>query len=80
MKTELEMTMPKLFFCWEKSATGRWSPVCYHNAEPKLEKLSTGDAPSRSVVRLVSGAYLDDDGNPRFSLLIKAFPAPVEVA
>ncbi|NEI71031.1 hypothetical protein GR212_15740 [Rhizobium lusitanum] len=68
----------KIWFCWEKSSTGRWSPVCYHGDQPVNEKVSDGDRPMRSPLYEVSTECLDVDGNPQFGKLALLFPAPGE--
>lgn len=64
------MSKPKLYFCWEKTMSGRWGPVCYHGAPP------VSDAITRSAVVGVPGACVGADGGPMFGALAERFPAP----
>lgn len=69
--------MRPLYFCWERSPTGRWAPVCYHSEMPAREKVSDGDRASRSTVWTVPDDCRDGE-EPLFSRLAATFPAPVE--
>jgi hypothetical protein len=68
----------KLFFCYERTIRGSWSPVCYHGEKPKPEKFSDCDSPCRTTVWPVPDDLISGD-TPQFSALMKRFPAP-EVA
>jgi hypothetical protein len=60
------------YFCWEKGASGRWGPVCYHGAPPR----SDGDRPTRSTVHGVPDDLIGKDGQPMFGALVERYPAP----
>lgn len=66
----------KMWFCWERQMTGNWQPVCYHDEQPKKEKVSDGDTPSRSPLYEVPADCLSDFDEPFFGRLKEKFPAP----
>lgn len=67
--------MRPLFFCYERSPTGGWAPVCYHGEKPAREKVSDGDRPGRSEVWEVPADCRDGD-EPSFARLTATFAAP----
>ena len=65
----------KLFFCYEKSFCGSWSPVVYYGDVPR--KTSKDSEPVRTTPVAVTEPFIDGD-TPNFGRLRKAYPAPGE--
>jgi hypothetical protein len=59
-----------IFFCWEKTMSGQWAPVCYHGRVSPIVQAE------RSPTYEVPPKFIDIDGSPRFGALMRAYPAP----
>ncbi len=66
-----------IYFCWERTMSGQWGPVCYHGEKPPKEKVADGDRPRRSNVWDVPEHCLRaTDREPMFGRLAILYPAP----
>lgn len=61
-----------IYFCYERTMTGNWQPVCYHGEKPGKGKDVVG------LVEVPVG-LIEIDGSPNIGRLKKLFPLPGEV-
>lgn len=63
-----------MWFCYEKSTTGEWQPVAYHQFKPGNEITKK----KRSTIWKVPENCIDMDGSVNFYQLQKMFKKPKE--
>ena len=56
-----------IYFCYERTMTGNWQPVCYHGEKPGKGKDVVG------LVEVPVG-LIEIDGSPNIGRLKKLFP------
>jgi hypothetical protein len=64
----------KYFACYEKSNTGSWTLVVYHDGKPG--KSVNASDPERSNFFAVPPEMIDIDGSPRMGAIKDVFPPP----